>query len=116
MIAPLGSKLPAASGGARQREREGLAVEPAPFGYDVSHQATVMGPAEDHGRSRGATDVEPVHPGVAGEDRVDQVAELPSLGIERRILLHADSVPNQSRRPPTGRDSFRGDGHQAADD
>ena len=70
---------------------------------------------ESHGRTRGPTDVEAVHPGVASEDRVDQIAELPLLCLERRILLHSDDTAEQSWRAPTGLDRLGRCGRQIVD-
>ena len=64
----------------------------APFGDDVVHQPPIMRCREHHGLAGGSTDVQPVHPRVAGEDLVDQEAEGPLLGIKRGVLPQADEV------------------------
>jgi hypothetical protein len=88
---------PPAAGLSGEGEAERLPVEAGPVGDDIGDEATVVSVGEDHVVGGGAADVEAMHPGVPGEDGVDEVAEPPPLSVERRVLFHANG-PAQERR------------------
>src|SRR5438309_768357 len=66
---------------AREGERERLAVAPRPLGHDVADDAAVVLGRQRELATRGVRDVDAVHPGIAREDDVEQVAHLPRLRL-----------------------------------
>lgn len=64
-----------AAGRAGQPQGEGLVVQRRPLGHDVGDEAAVVLGREDDGPPHGAGQVDPVHPHVAGEAGVEQVAD-----------------------------------------
>src|SRR3984957_7552884 len=109
-----GAPLPA--GRAGQGEGERLTVAAGPLGDDAGHEAAVVPRGELHGTPGRPADVEPVHPGVAGEDGVHQQAVAPSLGLERRVVLEPHGPPGDRRCPAPGPHRPGGHRRQPADD
>jgi hypothetical protein len=77
-----------------------------PLGCDVRDEDAVVLRRERHRSTGRHRDVAAVHPQVAGEDHVDQVAERPLLrlraGLVDRLVRHREP-PQQRRCPPPAR-------------
>ena len=73
------SPAPGAARGAGQGQLEVLTVTVGPLGDDIGDDHAVMIGGQTQRDPGGPGDVEAVHPRVAGQDDVDEVAEGPRL-------------------------------------
>src|SRR5579863_7780655 len=89
-----------------KHEGEGLAVTVGPVGDDVGNKPAVVRSAHLHVSSRGARDIETMHPRVAREDGVDQETVLPALRAEWWVLAKTHHASHQPRAPAPGPNSF----------
>ena len=97
-----GADVPGATSGTGKRQREGLPVPTGPLGDDIGNQTSIMPAVSSMGRpvarlmSRRCIQVSRVKIGV------DQVAERPTFGLERRVLLHTNGPAHRRRCSPPG--------------
>ena len=75
--------LPAAAGRAAEREGDRPTVPGQPLGHHVRDDRPVVVGGQDGVPAGGPAEVDPMHPRVASEDHVHEVAEGPALGRSR---------------------------------
>src|SRR5215510_8170816 len=97
---PARAERPGAARRAGEVEPARLGVSLGPLGDDVGDQHAVVLRREPGRPAGGAADVDAVHPGVAGQDNVDGVAERPSLGVavHHRFVWHWETTQNHGVR------------------
>src|SRR5664280_800884 len=108
--------LPPTTCRAGEGEGERLAMSASPVTDDVVNQPSIVVGRKCHLMTGGSADVETVHPGIPGEDGVDQIAEWPPFGVEGRILPHAHSPTQRSGCAPPRPHGPGGDSLQPTDD
>jgi hypothetical protein len=108
---------PATAGGARELQFERLAMPGGPVGDDVGDNLAVVIGCENVRGTGGAHDVDPVHPGISGQDDVEEVAQRPDLFVISDELSDGHgAASHQTWRAPPAAHCLRSALCEAVDD
>src|SRR5581483_8704905 len=94
-----GPRRVGAASGPGKYEGEGLVVAARPLGNHIGDEPSVVSGAQHQLRAGSPSDVDAVHPGVAGQDDVEQIPERPRA-LERGTGVEGSGADLRRRVTP----------------